>query len=501
MGREEYQYEKSRVETYNVKLRKQMQDSKDAENAELGYLNMNSRMLQMEQQEEYADNAEQWAVRENEHKKRKKDIEKYWRDSTDTQKKELEKKTNGNNRRKDYYSNFSLRELEIFVKNSDNNGNSKEFNDVATDLELLNAMEEQAEQGETIALLQRLSESCGAYIKSRNPISWNGQRRKAMIQQIYDKVQTRLQNMQNQIITEADSSYKEIGADLTEPKSVAKEKVERACKAKFDLISQSLQGHITLDPAQIEQTDKELTALMTALKVQKVDGNQSDTLSTRFFNAIGWADRKPRLSNSFSTDLEHAQVKIKIYHTINAMNGSNAEGMVRQLKGEGEKSRHFLSAGIFGKGTYTAARRIETENSSEEDTRKLDKEASKNSWKYGKNKGSIQLTMLFNEKAKIIDSEDAKQLVKRFEEKYPNFSKLLEMNEDTGTYRASQKIHPASTVILAFYGYNTIRMREAGYTAEGYLDYYVTTDRSAFSVSDDVFIRESTDKIQTHYMD
>ncbi len=495
MGIEDYKYEKSRVENYNAKLQKQMKESKDAQNAQyagLGYLDMNSKMLQMEQAAKYKDNAVEWAKREKEHKKRKEDIEKYWHKSTKTEKTDLERKTKGDNKNKDYYSSFSLKELELFVKNSDNKGNSQEFNDVATDLELFNAMDnKEAEKSELIDLLHRLSDSCDKYISSRRPISWNGRRRKAMIQQINDKVKERLQKMEGKIVSEAQASYKAIESNLKDTKNIDKAAVEKACKAKFDLVFQSLQGHIELTDEERKQIDKELTEIMKALANQEVDSTQSKTLSTRFFNAIGWAARKPKLSVDFSTDMKTAQVKIELYHTIDTINAidDTAIGMVNQLKGKEDK-RHYLSAGDYGKGTYTAARSIRTEGCNEKEAEERDKCARIDSQRYGKNDGAIMLTMLFNEKAKMIDHLTAGKLIKEFEKQYPKFSSLLRENEEVSR-KINQKLHPAATVILAFFGYNTIHIKDASFFKGNNQDYYVTTDRSAFTIKDNYgYIKE-----------
>ena len=98
----------------------------------------------------------------------------------------------------------------------------------------------------------------------------------------------------------------------------------------------------------------------------------------------------------------------------------------------------------------------------------------------------MQVIMTFNQNAKIIDMNHAKVLCDHFQTKYPNFCNYLKEAEAHGGYKASALPLEVS-IILAFYGYNTIRVPSLATgdvdSGKGTIDYYVTFDRSAFSIN------------------
>ena len=489
MGKEIYAQEKRRVSEINTRLR---QENPDNQFAELGYLDMHSRALNLEQQqEEYTLDAAKWEQRKNEHLERKKQIEDYWHTSTAEKKAQLAKRVTDSqqrekdNRRKAYYDSFSLKELEIFIKNSNINGNSDKFNDVATDLELYNASSEHLEAQEAFELLQRLEASCDTYIQSRNPWSKEGKRRKAMIEQVRDKVRLEIETRKARLFTNSDETYAQINENAEHLDQVSLEHAEGAMKAKFDLLSQYLQGNVTLDDEQRQRLDQEASKVVEALVAQQVDEDQADTFSTKFFNALGWTSRGPRLvDRTIHGDDEDAQIHTPLYHTIQPLPGDkDALQLIRQLRGQTD-ARHYLSGGKTGRGTYTAARGFKYNDLKGKEADRLDKAASQNSWEYGKELGSRQVTMVFNEKAKIIDFEDAKKLIQRFHEKFPQLGRAMSSNEDIGGYGTDYD--RAATSIVAFFGYNTIRVEGS---RDGSISYYVTTDRSAFTVESDMSFR------------
>ncbi len=489
MGNEMYVQEKMRVTEINTRLRK---ENPENQFAELGYLDMHSRALNLEQQQDvYTRDAAKWEQRKNEHLQRKREIENYWHTSTAEKKAQLDQRVVENrqretdDRRKAYYDSFSLKELEIFIKNSNINGNSDKFNDVATDLELYNASSEHLEAKEAFELLQRLESSCDIYIRSRNPWSKDGKRRKAMIEQVRDKVQAEIEERKTRLFTRSDETYAQINEHIGHPEEVSLEHAEAAMKAKFDLLSQYLQGNVTLDDEQRQRLDTEAVDVVEALIKQQVDADQADTFSTKFFNALGWTSRAPRLVNrSVHGNDEEAQIHTPLYHTISPIPGEeDALPMVQQLRGV-QGRRHYLSGGKTGRGTYTAARAIKYNNVDREEAERRDKAASNNSWGYGKEPGSRQVTMIFNEKAKIIDLGDAQKLINKFREKFPHLSRTMSYNEEIGNYMA--ELDNAATSIIAFFGYNTIRVQGS---EDGDLNYYVTTDRSAFTLEGDMSFR------------
>ena len=521
MGLEEQEYKKAkmRVDTLN----KQM--GVNAENLGLGYLDMNSRMLQME--EASIQDKRQWSEREAEHKRRKERIENYWHSSTNDAMRSLQEKIPKNEKgeaisRKnpEHYKNFTLKELEIVMKNNEYGSNSQEYNDVATDLELLNALEGNVEENEKLELLGRLSESCQKYISTRNPFTPKGKRRKAMIEHLYSRIQAEERKMKQN----TDDAYKELNAakDLAE---VPQETVEKVVRGKFALLSrnlkQSIKGMNILELRRMAykqseediKEDAELAKTAKALALQKVSEDQSPTLSTRFFNAIGWSKRTPKLSNEFLNDVEQSPVKVQLYHTIAAQRqkdgGENkdASDMIKQLVGEKENSRQYLSYGNYGKGTYTAARGMDYQDADYETGEKMDKEASKHSWTFGETEGSMQVTMTFNQNAKIITYLEAIVLCEQFAKKYPNCYKYLNNNEPRGGYNMASVPYAAS-IILSFYGYNTIHVPSGTKCSsvrgndgsKAPIDYYVTFDRSAFTVDADNYSFRDEDGNIEKYM-
>ena len=505
MSLEEQEYNKAKrqVDSLNEQI------GVNEQNLGLGYLDMNSRMLHLE--ETTLQDKGQWSTRMAEHKRRKERIENYWHSSTGEAMGSLkdkipkDKKGNAISRKKPaYYVNFTLKDLEILVKNSENGGNSQEYNDVATDLELFNALAGKLEDAEKLEYLDRLAQSCDRYINSRNPFSPQGRRRKAMIQQIYTKAQAEAQRIRN----EEAEAYRTIN-EAQDPTQVPQEAVAKALGGRFARLSRKLQQEVEgltfenirnmnmnmeVEPTEQElEEDKELVKIAKALMVQKVGADQSPILSTRFFNAIGWSKRTPAQSSDFDEDVKKSPIKVKLYHTINALKSREGEPpedagrMMSQLVGETKDSRQYMSFGTYGKGTYTAARGIGFVDAEEELGEQLDKAASDNSWTYGKNPGSMQVTMTFNKNVKAINFANVNTLCEYFSNKYPEFYQLLDRNEENGDY-TMPNVYSCASMILAFFGYNTVYAPNgsyASYRIKGNpvaVDYYVTFDRSAFTV-------------------
>lgn len=522
MGLEEQEYKKAKMRVDNLNEQMGVNDK----NLGLGYLDMNSRMLQIEKAS--MKDKTQWSAREAEHKRRKAKIEDYWHSSTNNAMSRLQEKIPTNDKgeaisrkKQEHYTNFTLKELEIVMKNNKNGKNSQEYNDVATDLELLNALEGNVEVSERLELLERLSESCQKYISTRNPFTPKGKWRRAMIEHLYSRIQAE----KNMIKQNTDNAYKELNA-ANDLKQVSKETVQKVFEGKFALLSQRLKQSIKgikladMEMRDIEQSkedkieDKELKKCMEALAEQEVSRDQSPTLTTRFFNAIGWSKRTPKRSKNFLNEVEKSPVKVKLYHTIGAESTKageqpkDASGMIKQLTGETENSRQYMSYGNYGKGTYTAARGIDYQDDASETGDKMDQEASMHSWSFGRTAGSMQVTMTFNQNARIISFFDARALCNHFKKIYPECYQHLNSEELGGGYNMSMLPHAAS-IILAFYGYNTVYVPlgcrcqsvqlEDGKNAP--IDYYVTFDRSAFTVDADQYgIRNDDDEIEKKYV-
>lgn len=511
---EQYKQEKARIDKLNEAMKRDDQIDAFTKKFGLGYSDMNSRMLQMEEKE--VKDEREWQLRKTEHERRKREIEDHWHDSTGQAMKALQDKIpkdkkgkNISRRQKEHYSGFSLQELEIVIKNNKYGSNSDLYNDVATDLELFNTLVKKGgEEGDRFEVLNRLAESCKKYIDSRSPISRQGKRRKAMIEQLYDQVRLEV----NRFTEDITVAYTEIekAEDLSQ---LPKELVEKATSGKFTLLSRCLQDEVKnvnlekVREIEVQQTeedaknDEEWLKIAEALEVQETDENQSKTLSTRFLNALGWTKRTPKQVTNIDMAEQQSPVKVKLYHTIAAVGKiggdkdlpDTARNMVDQLAGTIKDSKQYLSSGNYGKGTYTAARGLDYINAEDRKRMEVDEAASSHSWSFGKSLGSMQVTMTFNHNAKIIGSVQAKKLCNHFRVKYPRFYNYINMHEDNGGYKCSV-LPLAASIILAFYGYNTVYVL-SGFKSDvdsgkkdgekAPIDYYVTFDRSALSIDVD----------------
>ena len=476
--------EKERLKEYELAV----QEEEGKETTALGYRDMNTRFLNMEETE-YGVN---WEEKKKEHQTRKEALEKKWHKVTEARKKELDKAANKNfsDKEKGYYDNFTLKEMEVFLKNSDRGGNSDEFNSVATDLELYNVISEQGDTYELISLLTRLKESCDAYLSSRtSPGTPKGKRRRAMIQQVSEKTERLLNETYGSVTQDVKKSYDAFAEHKNDENTEEKKAlIETACKAQFNQIFQDLSDNKDLSVEERQAADARMQEIVMSLQEQDVEGNQSPNLSSKFFNAIGWSDRKPKLCQGFSEkDMKRSPIKVPMYHSMNTYKDiKDCKGLAEQLKGKQEgKSRQYYSAGNYGKGTYTAVRNAYLADKTDEEKQEIDKKASNHSWDFGKNIGSVQLTMMLNENARVVDYNRALDLVKKFQKMYPKTYEAFKAEIKEG-YRGAME--PALTAILAFFGYNTLRFPGGcGFT----IDYYITTDRKAFSIDvSDQRIRE-----------
>lgn len=460
--------ENERLKNYELSSQRQMEKKDETDGTELGYRDANTRFLELEKN---ATKKDQWAQKAEEHKQRKKNLEAAWHRSTTEKAADLSKRAGSDNKKeKAYYQNFSLKELEIFIKNSDRGGNSETYNNVVTDLELYNRLSGQVEQNESFTLLTRLADSCRTYLREHNKaIMWTskGKIRKAMIAQLTDKVNMLLETRTTQLVDETKSSYEALSSEKSE------KNVNRAAKAHFNRIWQHLQGNVTMKEEEMGQVDTQMAEVFDELKKQKVDSNQSDTMPTKFFNAIGWAENKPRLTDKIDKEAKNSPLKRKAYHAIEPIPGQeNAIGMAKQLAGTGEgTNRQFYSDGMYGRGTYLAIS-SDMKDASDEKTAEHD-------WIYGQPKGSVQVVLCLNERSRIIRERDLKDMVEdKFMKQFPKLYQKI-----AGIYSSGRKRSGSEyiTIFGAFFGYNTVK----GYagSSDNLTDYYVTVDRSAMTIS------------------
>ena len=458
--------EDERLKNYELSSQRQIEKNKDE--TELGYRDVNTRFLEMEKA---AFKRDEWAQKEEEHKVRKQNLETAWHKSTTEKVADLSKRAATRNKKeKAYYQNFSLEELETFIKNSDRGGNSDTYNNVVSDLELYNRLSKEVDPNESFTLLTRLAESCRTYLREHNKlIMWTskGKIRKAMIAQLTDKVNALLEARTSQLKTETQTSYDAFQKEKSE------ENVNSAFNAHFNRICQHLQGNVTMSNEEMEQVDNQMAEVFDELEKQKVDKDQSNTTPTKFFNAIGWAKNKPRLTSNIDREAEKSPLKRKAYHAIEPIpNEKNAIRLAKQLAGTGEGANlQFYSDGMYGRGTYLAIR-SDKEDASEEKTEEHD-------WIYGKQKGAVQVVLCLNENSRIIHDLQVRELANgKFAEQFPNmYQKIMDIRSKGRTRAGSEYL----TLFAAFFGFNTV-MGAQGST-DGTTDYYVTVDRRAMTIS------------------
>ena len=438
------------------------------------YLNANFFNLEKESQKDKNEVAK-W---QKTHEDRKSKLEEAWHKNAQTDYKKLTKKvSNKSNKTQEYYKPFSLKQLETFIKHSDRGGNSDAYNLVATELELYNRISEKGNPLEAFGVLIRLRNNANAYVKEKSPNSSKGKIRKAIISEIAEKAAEKYQVQSSEYKTKAAELFEKVQeGDKTD------EAVISAFKAQYDLIYQVLNGTIELTTEELANLDQNTLAILEMVMEQEVDETQANNMSTKFFNALGWSGNKPRIVSDVEfkeNGKEHKKSPLKklMYHTINPLDGKeNAIEEGKQLAGvKKENNRIYYGLGRLGKGIYTSAR-ADLKGAT-------DAMAEKNSWGYGKKKGAVQLVMMLNEHARMMDYKKFKDnQEKTFDAKFRKCSAYIE-KEKASKIGYSDYL----SIKAAYFGYNTL----VDYmTMINGVDYYVTTDRKALSISDEMRVRD-----------
>ncbi|MBO6148963.1 MAG: hypothetical protein J6O55_06460 [Lachnospiraceae bacterium] len=440
----------------------------------LAYRDLNANYFKMEKEELKGDKLSNW---EKAHAERKKSIEKAWHDNTGNEVKELAKRgATKNNKKAEYYASFSLKDLEVFIKNSDRGGNSDEYNNVATDLELYNRIKEKGNPLEAYSLLLKLKKSAEIYVQERkSPNTSKGKIRKAIISQILTKTTELIESQKIEYLQKADKLFGETLED-----EVADEKVNEAFRAHYDLIYHVLNGNIELGTEELEKLDCNTEALLKKVVKAKVDENQGNNISTKFFNALGWSANAPRLVenrdlNENGSEMKKSPLKKKMFHAMNPLEGmEDATSFGRQLAGTSkDKGRLFYGLGRFGKGVYTSAGKGEGEQN--------DRDAEANSWGYGDRMGAVMLVMTLNENARMLPYNEMIEKARLINRKFRRVNRMLEQERSS---KAGYMDY--LTMQAALFGYNTLIDKHPGIEN---VDYYVTSDRKALSISKEMRIR------------
>ena len=459
------------------------------DDTKLGYRDMNTRFLNAEMEHlSHRQDVDIDQVRQA-HIEKKLAIESAWHRNTTESVKDLKKRApkKGSEKEAKYYAGYGMKELEVFLKNSDRGGNSDEYNAVATDLELYNRVMDNSDAVEGMGLLKRLKESCDNYLNTRkNPITSKGKVRKAIITTLSDKVNAELVRQRD----EYQNAYKNSLEAMREEKSSAN--VTAAFRSNYNMIYQVLNGNIELTDEDRMTLDTNSEEIMKELIKQEVDQNQSKALCTKFFNALGWSKNDPRIAKyeEFNDkEMKNSPHKKLCYHSIAPLDKLDENGNVigkekdalpqaKQLAGFAKEGTGiYYGIGRIGKGVYTAAR--------DNDPNAKDTEAKHNSWTYGKEKGSVMFTMLLNEHARITTERDMMDVTAKIRTKFPKLYNFISSNE-------RGKFLDYLTMFAAYMGYNTI----IGAGTE-HVEYITTSDRKALTMQDNIEVR--TDEEDEYY--
>ncbi len=511
----------------------------------LGYRYLNKRLLDLEDMvlgQQGLETAMRQALTQkaDKYERKKNLIEDFWHKSTAKTVEKLEKEAphDQDSKTKVYYEKFSLKEMEDFLKNSDRGGNSIEYNSVVTDLELYNRIKEidPPDSNEELTYLKRLKESVDHYLltRSKSPWSSSGKRRRAMIEQISERINAEVETRTNKIWQDVNESY---AAYENDTESV--QKTHKACKAHYDLMYHVLKGNISLhdekkkDNARSLLEEKEMDAATLDERMARIldtmskqeggcDSNQSNNLCTKFFNAIGWADHKPTISEGSTKQLlARSSLKNRLaFHCISPTEGmQDAKAFARQFIGKGNETRQYLGDGALGHGTYlgvafsgkldfsdwmsnirsdlfvTKAKKtkktkedIIKERKEEADRREYYQQNTlKDLWdKYGSETGSVQLSMCFNANMRLIDKRRLDRKINRALQK---FAKTTQKIKDLKTNNRQRPGEENLPILAALLGYNTI----AGGERTISYDSIVNFDRKALTILGDFCVMRQED--------
>lgn len=465
----------------------------------LAYRELNTRYLSLE---ERAVDEEDWKDKKKTYETRKKAIEAHWVSRTIMNATSIFASA-GKVDWKDgeSYIGFTLSQMEILLKNNERGGNSEEYNNVVTDLELYNAVFDSTKVSdeERMALLQRLSDSCDYYVSKRHPITPKGKIRKAMIESLGAKVDGEIQKLLKAGVQLQSEDQDTVTTSSVQAQTVQTEKIDKsklmklakdayakfhktpsvplanaACKANFDVITLILQKKITASDSERKTLDKQMEEIFPyvckAPRELSIDPDQNDTATTRFLNAIGWSDRRPDVTDEagFAQAVSKAPIKRRMFHTINCLGGQQSAALqAKQLLGKGDgPCRHYQSNGVYGKGTYLAAA---NKNAAQD----YDATVSRACWSYGIEAGSLQMDVCLNEHAKVILVADVLRYFKELETLFPELHGWI---ESVDLSRPGENY----AFITALYGYNVVLSPFAG---SGQIDYLSVCDRSALTIS------------------
>ena len=132
---------------------------------------------------------------------------------------------------------------------------------------------------------------------------------------------------------------------------------------------------------------------------------------------------------------------------------------------------------MSGRGTYLAvSSNLKTAS---------DEKTINHCWTYGENIGSVQLTMILNENARMIAYDDLDTMIDNIlAKKYPKVYQFIKNSRSMIRTRQGREYY---TMLAALFGYNTVKCKLGG--CNGEIDYYVTCDRKALTISVEAMTR------------
>lgn len=236
-------------------------------------------------------------------------------------------------------------------------------------------------------------------------------------------------------------------------------------------------ARVTTAPAAARQYDVTTMASMSDAQLTRtiddifsnttVGNDQQNTDTQRFFNAIGWSDRKPKVlgENAYENARRTANAK-SWYHTDDTAPGTpDASKYSKQYMGAG---RQFLSGGIHGDGTYWANN-------------------SPGSWVYGYDYKAAQFKGFFNSKTRSISESALDQQIRQWRQTHQSAYHRI----TNGSAGYGSGLDGTRSIFAAMFGYNVIEYRASGYRT--------VLDRSVTTVSSTIRHKGTTSNLRQNW--
>ena len=261
--------------------------------------------------------------------------------------------------------------------------------------------------------------------------------------------------------------------------------LNNALRSHYKLISSDMRGDIELNEDQRGRYDKNMRMLFLMLYYEKVDESQLNSLTTKFFNVIGWSSRKPMICKNLKSRMKTYPKRQLLFHTISPCEAVPMRDMIKQVIGEG--SQYYSNDHVaIGQGIY-AATELEGEVPNIVNQDDILQHKLRNI--YGGGEDSVRFTLALNEKAKIVDRINLRGKNRDLEKKYPKIFKWLV--EQVG--QTINNVGCVMSIEAALRGYNVIK------SSKDSIDRYIILDREAISIDSDIRINTGNKKKDGDY--